>query len=72
VRAGGKADDGPVLGVHMVGDRVSELIGEAQIVVGWEALASEVGRFPHAHPTQHEALGEAMLALAGNPLHAHG
>jgi dihydrolipoamide dehydrogenase len=56
----------------MVGDRVSELIGEAQIVVGWEALASEVGRFPHAHPTQHEALGEAMLALSGNPLHAHG
>jgi dihydrolipoamide dehydrogenase len=72
VRAGGKADDGPVLGVHLVGDRVSELIGEAQIVVGWEALASEVGRFPHAHPTQHEALGEAMLALSGNPLHAHG
>jgi len=72
VRAGEKDDDGPVLGVHMVGDRVSELIGEAQIAVGWEALASEVGRFPHAHPTQHEALGEAMLALSGNPLHAHG
>jgi len=72
VRAGEKDDDGPVLGVHMVGDRVSELIGEAQIVVGWEALASEVGRFPHAHPTQHEALGEAMLALSGKPLHAHG
>jgi dihydrolipoamide dehydrogenase len=72
VRAGEKADDGPVLGVHMIGAHVSELIGEAQLAVGWEALASEVGRFPHAHPTQHEALGEAMLALSGKPLHAHG
>lgn len=72
VRAGDKANEGPVMGVHMVGDRVSELIGEAQLAVGWEALPFEVGRFPHAHPTQQEALGEAMLALSGRPLHAHG
>lgn len=61
---------GPVVGVHLVGDRVGELIGEAQLAVAWEALPDEVGRFIHAHPSQNEALGEAMLALAGTPLHA--
>lgn len=72
VRAGAGNEDGPVVGVQMVGDRVSELIGEAQLAVGWEALPSEVARFPHAHPTQNEALAEAMLILAGKPLHGHG
>ncbi|MGN0064059.1 MAG: dihydrolipoyl dehydrogenase [Nocardioides sp.] len=63
--------DGPVLGVHMVGDRVGELIGEAQLITGWEAHADDVAPLVHAHPTQNEALGEAHLALAGKPLHAH-
>ncbi|WP_032392055.1 dihydrolipoyl dehydrogenase [Rhodococcoides fascians] len=63
--------DGPVVGVHIVGDRAGELIGEAQLAVAWEALPSEVGAFVHAHPTQNEALGEAMMALSGRPLHAH-
>jgi dihydrolipoamide dehydrogenase len=63
--------DGPVLGVHMVGDRVGELVGEAQLVYGWEAHPDDVAPFVHAHPTQNEALGEAFLALAGKPLHAH-
>jgi dihydrolipoamide dehydrogenase len=72
IRAGDRDSDGPVVGVHMVGERVSELIGEAQLAVAWEALPSEVAHFIHAHPTQNEALGEAMLALAGTPLHAHG
>ncbi|AOW94062.1 dihydrolipoyl dehydrogenase [Rhodococcus sp. WMMA185] len=71
VRAGGSGEDGPVVGVHMVGDRVGELIGEAQLTVAWEALPADVAPFLHAHPTQGEALGEAMLALAGKPLHAH-
>ncbi|MFF1946315.1 dihydrolipoyl dehydrogenase [Rhodococcus qingshengii] len=71
VRAGGEGADGPVVGVHMVGDRVGELIGEAQLAVAWEALPSDIAHFVHAHPTQNEALGEAMLALAGAPLHAH-
>jgi dihydrolipoamide dehydrogenase len=64
--------DGPVLGVHMVGSRVGELIGEAQLIYSWEALPSEVAQLVHAHPTQNEAMGEAHLALAGKPLHAHG
>ena len=63
--------DGPVVGVHLVGDRVGELIGEAQLIYGWEAHAEDVAPLVHAHPTQNEALGEAHLALAGKPLHAH-
>ncbi len=64
--------DGPVLGVHMVGERVGELVGEAQAIVGWEAHPEDLAPFVHAHPTQNEALGEAHLALAGKPLHTHG
>jgi dihydrolipoamide dehydrogenase len=63
--------DGPVLGVHLVGARVGELIGEAQLIFNWEALPDDVAALVHAHPTQNEALGEAHLALAGKPLHAH-
>ncbi|WP_246160591.1 dihydrolipoyl dehydrogenase [Nocardioides humilatus] len=63
--------DGPVVGVHLVGERVGELIGEAQLVYGWEAFPDDVAPLVHAHPTQNEALGEAFLALAGKPLHAH-
>lgn len=65
------APDGPVVGVHMVGARMGEQVGEAQLIVGWEALPEDVAQFVHAHPTQNEALGEAHLALAGKPLHAH-
>ncbi len=66
-----RVKDGPVLGVHMVGSRMGEQIGEAQLIVGWGAHAEEVAALVHAHPTQNEALGEAHLALAGKPLHAH-
>ncbi|HEV8024644.1 MAG TPA: dihydrolipoyl dehydrogenase [Candidatus Nanopelagicales bacterium] len=63
--------DGPVIGVHMVGSRVGEQIGEAQLIVNWEAYPDDVATLIHAHPTQNEAMGEAHLALAGKPLHAH-
>jgi dihydrolipoamide dehydrogenase len=63
--------DGPVLGVHIVGDRVGELIAEAQLIYNWEALPSEVAQLIHPHPTQSEAIGEAHLLLAGKPLHVH-
>ena len=66
-----RVSDGPVLGVHMVGARVGELIGEAQLICGWEAHPEDVASLVHAHPTQNEALGEAHLALAGKALHAH-
>jgi dihydrolipoamide dehydrogenase len=63
--------DGPVLGVHMIGSRVGEQIGEAQLIVNWEAYPEDVATLIHAHPTMNEAMGEAHLALAGKPLHAH-
>ncbi len=63
--------DGPVVGIHMVGARMGEQVGEAQLICAWEALPGEVAALVHAHPTQNEALGEAHLALAGAPLHAH-
>jgi dihydrolipoamide dehydrogenase len=63
--------DGPVVGVHMIGARMGELVGEAQLIYNWEAFPEEVAQLVHAHPTQSEALGEAFLALAGKPLHVH-
>ncbi|MDP9435151.1 MAG: dihydrolipoyl dehydrogenase [Actinomycetota bacterium] len=63
--------DGPVIGVHMVGERVGELIAEAQLITNWEALPGEVAQLIHPHPTMSEAVGEAHLALAGKPLHSH-
>ena len=62
--------DGPVLGVHLIGDRMGELITEGQLAVAWEAHPEDIAPFIHAHPTQSESLGEAFLALAGKPLHA--
>jgi dihydrolipoamide dehydrogenase len=64
--------DGPVLGIHMVGERVGDLIAEGQLIVNWEAHATEVAALIHPHPTLSEAVGEAHLALAGKPLHSHG
>jgi dihydrolipoamide dehydrogenase len=63
--------DGPVVGVHLVGARVGELVGEAQLIYNWDAFPEDVAQLVHMHPTQNEALGEAHLALAGKPLHAH-
>ena len=63
--------DGPIVGVHMIGTRFGEQVGEASLIVNWEAYPEDVAQFIHAHPTQNEALGEAALALAGKPLHSH-
>ena len=66
------AKNGPILGVHMVGARVGELLAEAQLIFNWEATADDVAPLLHAHPTLSEAMGEAHMALAGKPLHSHG
>jgi len=63
--------DGPIVGVHMIGSRMGEQVGEASLIVNWEAYPEDVAQFIHAHPTQTETLGEAALALAGKPLHVH-
>ncbi|BDQ00359.1 dihydrolipoyl dehydrogenase [Aquiluna sp. KACHI24] len=63
--------NGPVVGFHMIGSRAGEQVGEAQLIVNWEAYPEDVAPLIHAHPTMNEAIGEAHLALAGKPLHAH-
>ncbi|MGW7139658.1 dihydrolipoyl dehydrogenase [Streptomyces xanthophaeus] len=60
---------GRVLGVHLVGPHVSEMIAESQLIVGWDAEPADVARHVHAHPTLSEAVGEAFLSLAGRGLH---
>jgi dihydrolipoamide dehydrogenase len=62
-------EGGPVLGIHMVGPHVTDLIAEAMLITNWEAVPAEVAALIHPHPTLSEAIGEAHLALAGKPLH---
>jgi len=62
---------GRVLGIHLVGSRVGELIAEGQLIYNWDAEPSDVAKLIHPHPTQSEIIGEAHLALAGKPLHFH-
>jgi dihydrolipoamide dehydrogenase len=61
--------DGAVLGIHMIGPHVTDLIAEAMLITNWEAMPAEVATLIHPHPTLSEAIGEAHLALAGKPLH---
>lgn len=61
--------DGPVVGMHMIGSRVGELIGESQLIVNWEAHPEDIAPLIHAHPTQNESFGEAFLYMSGKPLH---
>src|ERR687895_667549 len=63
------AKDGPVLGIHLIGARVTDLVAEAMLIYNWEALPVDVAQFIHPHPTLSEALGEAHLTLAGRPFH---
>lgn len=64
-------EDGPIVGFHAIGARVAEQIGEGELIVGWEAYPEDIAKLIHAHPTQNEAIGEAAMAMAGKPLHAH-
>ena len=63
------AGGGPVLGVHMVGPHVTDLISESMLAVAWEAVPAEVAALIHPHPSLSEGVGEAFLALTGKPLH---
>jgi dihydrolipoamide dehydrogenase len=60
---------GPILGIHLIGPRVTELLAEALVTVGWEAMPAEVAAFVHPHPTLSEVVGEAALEAIGRPLH---
>ncbi len=61
--------DGSILGIHMIGPGVTELLAEALMIVGWEARPAEVAAFVHPHPTLSEVVGEAALEAIGRPLH---
>jgi dihydrolipoamide dehydrogenase len=61
--------DGPVLGIHLIGPHVTDLVAEAMLITNWEAMPAEVAALIHPHPSLSEAVGEAHLALAGKPLH---
>ena len=67
----GPGQPGPVLGIHLVGGGVGELIAEGQLIYNWEAVPADVAQLIHPHPTQSEIIGEAHMALAGKPLHVH-
>jgi dihydrolipoamide dehydrogenase len=69
--AGPDGQPGRVLGIHLVGARVGELIAEGQLIYNWDAEPADVAALIHPHPTQSEIIGEAHLALAGKPLHFH-
>ena len=59
-----------VLGVHMVGARVADLIAEAVVAMEYRASAEDIARMSHAHPTYAEAMKEAALAATENrPIH---
>ena len=62
---------GQIVGIHMIGSRVGELLAEAQLMYSWDASPEDVAPYLHAHPTMSEAMGEAAMALAGKPLHTH-
>ena len=64
-------DGGKIVGIHMIGSRVGELLAEAQLMYSWDASPEDVAPYIHAHPTMSEAMGEAAMALAGKPLHTH-
>ena len=68
ILADAKTDE--VLGVHMVGARVADLIAEAVTAMEFRASAEDIARMSHAHPTYAEAVKEAALAATDNrPLH---
>ncbi|MBP7512718.1 MAG: dihydrolipoyl dehydrogenase [Bacteroidia bacterium] len=55
-----------VLGVHMIGPRVADLIAEAVVAMEFRASAEDIARMSHAHPTYAEAVKEAALAATAN------
>lgn len=63
------AQYGEIIGVHMVGPRVTEMIGEATLAMRLEATVDELVTTIHAHPTVAESIGEAALVVSGHAIH---
>ena len=64
-----QSDDVHVLGVHIVSPDASDLIAEAQQIIGNHVPLSAAARNIHPHPTFSEMLGETLLKADGRPLH---
>lgn len=62
-----KNDD--ILGLHMIGENVTELIGEASLAFSFDAAPQEVAFAIHAHPTLSEVIGEVAMAIDGKAIH---
>ncbi len=60
---------GEILGVHMIGHNVSELIGEVGVARMLESTVEELAAHAHAHPSMAEAVMEAALVTLGRPIH---
>lgn len=60
------AETDEILGVHMIGPRVADMIAEAVVAMEFRASAEDIGRICHAHPTYTEAFKEAALAATEN------
>lgn len=58
-----------ILGVHILGDRATDLIAEGALAIGMEACLEEVAHQVHGHPTFNEGMGEAAMAALGFPIH---
>jgi dihydrolipoamide dehydrogenase len=63
------ATTGEILGAHLVGPEVTELLPELVLARTWELTPEEVARAVHAHPTLSEALMEAAHGVFGEPIH---
>lgn len=66
-----QAAGGEIVGVHLIGDDVAELISEGALLVGWQATPADLEAIVHPHPSLAEAIAEANWALTGRPLHMH-
>jgi dihydrolipoamide dehydrogenase len=64
-----EAKYGQVLGVHMIGPEVTDLIAEAALAINMEATVEDIAHTIHAHPTMPEALKEATLDVDGRAIH---
>ena len=58
-----------ILGVHMIGPHVSEMIAELALAMEFGASSEDIARTIHAHPTYTEAIKEAAMAVDKRPIH---
>jgi len=63
------AETDRILGIHMVGPNVGELIAEGVLAMEYGASSEDIGRTCHAHPTLSEAFKEAAMATYGKAIH---